>query len=236
MKAKIFLIFWITVILGGGLASCSTQSFGPGPKGPIGPQGNLGPNEPLGSSSSDTIVIESNGNLVFDEYDFVGFDEIEIGSLMEVEISQGETYRITTSVVEDAVPYLQVSLEGKRLRIGLDSSQTYNISKVTLRAEITLPELTVLIIDGISDVKLEDFDCTHPLDLEVTGISSLEGHITGCDLSIETSDLSKVKLNGLAGNVFIKGSAISEVDISSLDFQELDYEMDETSELILEDN
>ena len=232
MKAKIFMILWITVILTGGLVSCSTQSFGPGPKSPIGPQGNLGPNEPPGPSSGDTIFIESKGNLVVEEYDFVGFEEIEIGSLMEVEISQGVNFNVTTSVEEDAVPYLQVSLEGKRLMIGLDPSQVYKTDGATLQATVTLPDLTNVIVVGVSHVTLDDIQYLNPMNIEVEGVSSLDGQISGCDLNIQVSSTSNLQLAGSANQVTVSVEGVSKVDLSSLEYQSLEYQTEETSELI----
>jgi hypothetical protein len=236
MKTKNLSILWILVVVVGSLVGCSTQNFSPGPKDPIGPQGNLGPNEPLGPSSSDAVVIESNGNLVSEEYNFTGFEEIEINSLMTVEISQGEGYEIITEVEEDAVPYLRVSLEGKRLRIGLDPSKGYNTNNATLRAKITLPYFAALIVDGVSHVMLKDILCTHAVDIEVKGVSSLDGLIDGCDLSIEVSNLSKVTLDGSAQDVTVNAAGLSEVNLSSLEVQNLEYEVDETSELISKEN
>lgn len=229
MKTRIHLI---TVLISVCLVGCSTQSFGPGPKGPIGPQGDLGPQDSPGPSVSDAITIANNGSLVFEEYDFVGFDEIEISSLMDVEISQGETYQITTTVVEDAVPYLQVSLEGKRLRIGLDPSQAYNINQATLHASITLPHLLTLTVSKISHVTLDDFQCAKSMGIVVSEVSSLDGQINGCDLDIQILNTSELTLTGSANHVMVSLALVSKADLSSLEVQHLDFESDLTSQLI----
>jgi hypothetical protein len=215
------------------LIGCAAQDLGPGPKGPIGEMGDPGPADPPGPSSGDTILIESKGVLVSEAHNFTGFEEIEINSLLTVEISQGESYEITTEVEEDAVPYLQVSLEGKRLRIGLDPSQAYNLNTATLRAEITIPKLTALIVDGISHVTLKDFNCTHTMDLEIKGISSLKGEISGCSLNLDVINLSKATLNGSVQDVTVNAADISEVNLSSLEMQNLESKIDDSSELIL---
>jgi hypothetical protein len=231
MKMKIKIV-WITVMIAVVLSGCSTRVFSPGPTGLIGPQGNLVQNEPLGPVSPNIIVIESKGNLVVEEYDLVGFEEIEIGSLMEVVISQGEGFNITTSIEEDAVPYLQVSLEGKRLRIGLDPSQAYQTDEASLLATITLPELSTLIVSGVSHVTLDEIRCVSTLDIVVEGVSSVDGQVSGCDLDIQVSKTSNLQLAGTANQVSVSIETVSKVDISSLDFQYLEYEADGTSELI----
>jgi hypothetical protein len=232
MKVKNFLIFWITVMIAGVLIGCSTQNFSPGPKDPTGPQGDLDPK----GTSSDAIVIESKGNLVSEEYYFTGFEEIEVNSLMTVEIFQGESFKVTTSVEEDAVPYLQVSLEDKRLHIGLDPSRSYHTNNAKLLAKITLPYFTTLMVDGVSHVILKDIQCTHAVEIEVKGVSSLDGQINGCDLNIKVSDTSKLYLAGSAQDVTVSVTGISKVDLSSLETQHLEYKADEASKLILKEN
>jgi hypothetical protein len=236
MKAKNLSILWILVIIACALIGCTTTNSSPGPISPVGPQGPVGPQNIEGPPHDDAIVIENKGRLVSKEYSFTGFEEIEVNSLMTVEISQGEDFKIITEVEEDAVPYLEVSLDGKRLSIGLDPSQAYSMSNATVRAKIMLPEMANLIVDGISHVTLKDFKCTNSGSLVVKGISSLEGMINGCDLLLDVSNLSKVLLSGSAGVVTVRATDISEVDLTSLEMQNLESVIDDSSELIVADN
>jgi hypothetical protein len=235
MKTNI-LSLAIAVLVAGVLTGCTTQNFSPGPNGPIGPQGNPGPDGDIAAASGDTIVIESEGNLVSAEHAFTDFDAVEVNALMTVEITLGESYEIITEVEEDAVPYLQVLIEGGRLRIGLDPSLGYSTNNAALFAKITLPSLRSLVVDGASHVILEDIQCTRALDIEVTGTSSLDGQIYGCDLSLEVSDVSTVSLAGSVPSAVVSISGVSSVDLSALEAQNLDYEVDQLSELVLNEN
>ena len=93
-----------------------------------------------------------------------------------------------------------------------------------------------MIVDGISHVTLKDFKCTNSGSLVVKGISSLEGMINGCDLLLDVSNLSKVLLSGSAGVVTVRATDISEVDLTSLEMQNLESVIDDSSELIVADN
>jgi len=99
-----------------------------------------------------------------------------------------------------------------------------------------LPKLTTLIVDGISHVTLKDFNCTQSMDIEVKGISSLEGEISGCSLNLDVINLSKTTLDGSVQDVTVNASDLSEVDLSSLEMQNLESVVDDSSELIVSEN
>ena len=227
MKKNICLAMLITGMIATNLMGCKTLDAGPGPQGPIGPQDSISP---------DAIVIENTGRVVSQEHPYTGFEEIEVNSLLEVEISQGEGYQIITEVEEAALPYLEVSLEGGRLRIGLDPSQGYHTKQATLQARITLPAITALIVDGVSQVTLQDMHCSGAVDLTVRGVSTLDGRISGCDLQIEVSDTSTVELEGSAQQVTVQVTGVSVVDLSGFEIEDLSSDKDQTSQLILQDD
>jgi type IV pilus biogenesis protein CpaD/CtpE len=106
-----------------------------------------------------------SGNVVTQEETITGFDEVEISQGFRVDISQGDTFSVVVHVDDNLVQYLQVVKQGSTLKIGMEPDRTYVGS--TLRAEVTMPELSRLTVRHGSratvsgsggDVTVEAFD------------------------------------------------------------------------------
>ena len=230
MNIKRLYVTLTMVLITNILIGCTSRQFSPGPQGPVGPAGDVGADS-VGPASSDAIYLDDSGNLVTETHDFSGFDEIEITSMLEVEISQGDRYHVLTEVEENAQPYLQVSLAGKKLVIGLDPELAYNTSDAVLRAMITVPNLRKVAAGGVSSGSLMDFQCSGSIVIEVTGVSEFEGQISGCDLNLIVTDSSTLTLRGSVQDVGLKATGASKVDLSGLMIENLESDLDLTSQL-----
>jgi hypothetical protein len=201
MKRQVLAIAIIILVSGLLLGACGNEPSGPGPQGPVGPQKPVGPKGAVGPQSiegtppDNVTVIENSGNLITQEYDYGGFDALFIGFGFDVELRQGDTYRVFIEVEENAMPYVQVVVEGNTLKLDLDDSKTYHMENITLRAEITMPTLTSAVLE--------------------LG-SSLRGEVEAGDIHIEASMSSEVTLTGLAQDVTIDAKMNSMVNLAGL--------------------
>jgi hypothetical protein len=225
MKAKIVLITCITVIVLSGLFGCSTAEFSPGAKGPLGPQGELGP------SSENAIDIKSSDVLVEIEYPLSGFSEIAVSDLFEVEIRQGEAYRVLVEAEETIAPYHDVTVRGKTLHIGLNSNYTYNIESTRQRVEVTLPALTGVRVSDFSTVTLEDFETEESLLVSATDFGKLNGSITAGEVEVEVTNHGELILSGSASQVVGEVTNFSSADLTNLEAAALDINTDSHSSL-----
>jgi hypothetical protein len=180
---------------------------GKGPDtGHVGPQGPVGPQPLHGTPAANLIVIEDSGEVATSEYDLAGFEGLEIGWGFDVDIRQGESFRVVTRVEKNAVPYLQVAQDGHTLKLGLDPAKTYHMINITLEAEITMPRLTNLVVDGGSDVTMRGFQSAEALDIVVDAGGSLLGG------------------SGSAGDLTVVASASGEVDLADFSVTNADVE------------
>jgi hypothetical protein len=120
------------------------------------------------------------------------------GETTEVDIRQGDAYRVVTDVEENAAPCVQVVADGDTLRIGLDPDETYHMINIDLWAEVTLPELTRLVLDGGSDATISGLKSVENLDVALDLGSALQGNIEAGDISVDAA---------LGGDVILSGSA-----------------------------
>jgi hypothetical protein len=172
----------------------------------------------------DQVNIEGSGDVVTLEEDLSGFDKLRISHAFQVEVKQGDSYRIVVRVDDNVQEYLMVEKDDDTLRIGLDSDHSYNIRNATLEAEVTMPDLAGLRSSGSSDVLITGFASNHSFDGDLSGSSTLRGDLQSGGASFDVSGSSDVTLTGSGGDVTIDASGSSDVDLS--DFQVDDARVD----------
>ena len=85
----------------------------------------------------------------------------------------------------------------------------------TMRAKVTMPELTGLDLSGASHTTVAGFNSDKSLKTQVSGASSLGGDLTCGDAQFNVSGASKVNLKGSAQDLNVEASGASTVDLSN---------------------
>ena len=219
MNTKNISIFVLTIIVVGGLFGCSTTEFSPGPQ------------EELGPSSENAINIESTDVFVKIEYPLSGFTEITVSDLFEVEIRQGETYRVMVEAEETIAPYHEIAVQGKTLHIGLNPNYTYNIESTRQRVEVTLPALSVVRVHDFSTVIMEDFETEESLLVSAMDFGKLSGSITAGEVEVDVTNHGELILSGSASQVLGEVMNFSSADLTDLEAVEVDIVTDSHSSL-----
>jgi hypothetical protein len=158
-----------------------------------------------------------SGNVVTEEFDLSGFDQVEVSSAFDVQISQADQFSVVVRVDDNVKQYLDVVKQGSTLRIGLKPISSSTVSAMTLEAEVTMPELTGLELSGASDVSVTGFKSAEALSVEVSGASSLRGDIEAGGVRFDVSGASDVKLSGAGGDLVMDVSGAGTADLA--DFQ-----------------
>jgi len=115
--------------------------------------------------------VTGSGNLVTRNMDFDDFTAIEVTDAFEVDIAQSNSYGVSITADDNVFDYIQVSKTGERLTIGLASDHDYG--SLTLRAEITMPELRELVLSGATHSTFSRYGSTQGLNADVSGASNL---------------------------------------------------------------
>ena len=160
------------------------------------------------------VRITGSGNVITREEAVTGFDKVDISQSFNVDITQGENYRVVIRVDDNLVEYLNIVKQGSTLKIGLDPNRSYTITNATMEAEVTMPELVGLDLSGSSDANISGFDTSNSLTFELSGNSELSGDIQGGDSRIDVSGNSSVRISGSAGDLIVDASGSSDVDLA----------------------
>ena len=152
-----------------------------------------------------------SGNLETEEYAFTNFTEVEISSAFEFEIQQSSSYNISVTADDNVMEYIQVSKDGQTLKIGLGTVSWFG--PVTLRASVTMPELSDLTVSGASRGDIYDFSSTEDLDITVSGASRVNGDITAGNVEFDISGASTIQLEGSANDMVASVSGASRFNL-----------------------
>ena len=146
-----------------------------------------------------------SGPLVTKDYDLSNFTAVAAGSAFEVEIARSDSYSVSVTVNESLVESLEVNVSGNTLHISLKPNVGLT-GAATMKAKVTMPELTGLDLSGASRTTLAGFNSGKSLKSEVSGASTLRGGLTCGDASFNVSGASKVNLNGSAQDLKVEAS------------------------------
>jgi len=152
-----------------------------------------------------------SGNLETEEYAFSNFTEVEISSAFEFEIKQSSSYSINVTADDNVIDHVQVSKDGQTLKIRLETVTWFG--PVTLRASVTLPQLSGLTVSGASRGTVSDFSSTEDLDITVSGASRVTGDITAGNVEFDISGASTIQLEGSANDMVASVSGASRFNL-----------------------
>ena len=124
-------------------------------------------------------------------YDFTDFTRVEVRSGFQVELVQSNSYSVSITAPEGLFKFIQVSKEGKTLKIDLTG-----YGRGTKKAEITMPSLTGLTLGGGSHGNITGFKSANTLDIDLSGGSHLNGDIEAGDTGFSLSGGSHVTMSG----------------------------------------
>ena len=180
-----------------------------------------------GSSSGGEVV--GTSGVTTKAFDLSGFTAVRVDNDCSATVSRGDAFKVSVTVNENLVQYLQVEVKGDTLHIGLDTAKKYRLAD--LRAEITMPSIAGAEASGASDAYLTDFSSTDALSLKASGASQLslrdvkagavtfdgsgasriEGSLACDDLSGVVSGASTATMAGSASTATLEGSGASKV-------------------------
>ena len=168
--------------------------------------------------------VVGSGNLVTNEEFIRDFSSVDAASGFNVEISQSNSYRILIEADDNVMEYVEIRKSGDNLVVGLRWG--YSFRSVTLKAEITMPELRNLELSGGSQGKIEDFEVTNSFSIELSGGSRLNGDfVTSGDVDLDLSGGSVLGLVGEADDLAIDASSGSVLNLSNFAVRNVDVEL-----------
>ncbi|MCA9197267.1 MAG: DUF2807 domain-containing protein [Planctomycetales bacterium] len=168
----------------------------------------------VGCHVLDRPTIVGSGVQLVDVRDCAGFSRIQAGSIVHLEIVEGDAYQVEVQGDDNLVPLVRTNVIGDRLEIGLEGD--YRISaQQPLVVRIVCPPLQELDLSGATQTTLTG----NVTDVEVSGASSLEVSQLSVDqLSVHISGASKTTFQGVVlSTVTLDSSGASKTNLEQLE-------------------
>ena len=163
--------------------------------------------------------VTCKGPVVEKTLDLTGFDAIVVNGSSDMELTQGETFKVLVKANEDVFQYLDYKVSGGKLV--LETVDHVNIRAEEFNIYITLPTLKSLEVNGAADVDLKNgYKSSEALEVEVNGagdfefnsitVPTLSFELNGAgDIEADNIDVEELKVivNG-AGDIDLSGKAV----------------------------
>lgn len=143
------------------------------------------------------------------DYDFSGFDKIEVTGVFLLDIQQGETFSVRTEARKKDMKWLNVRVEGDTLVLGVDEDEEHS-KRVNKRnkgvlAVVTMPRLETLTVAGIATGHVDAF--------------------TGGDVEIEVAGIGDLELSGTCDRLRLEFAGMGDVDARDLKCSDVEAEL-----------
>jgi RNA polymerase sigma factor (sigma-70 family) len=190
------------------------------------------PNEettsPLADASftdADREQIVGSGKALTKEFKIADFDSVDIRSIFEVEITQGDAFHVSVTADDNLFDYIKAAKQGPTLAFSLDSKDKSFHTKERLKAKVTMPSLRNLKIDGAAKATVGGFKASPEVNIEVSGASGLKGNLETKKIMLKAAGASHMKLTGSAKEAKLNVSGASHLDLSDFAVDQADVHL-----------
>jgi hypothetical protein len=157
-----------------------------------------------GPIASRSQQVTGSGKLVTQEYDLSGFDTINAGSNFKLNVRPGHKFAVSVTADDNVMPILNVGKSGSELRLNVKPG-SYGFNNVTMKADITLPELKEVTLDGNAVAHLDPFTAPS-LAFHLKSNGMADGSVTAGKLLVEGGGNAQARLSGTADILTVKGA------------------------------
>ncbi|MEL7160076.1 MAG: DUF2807 domain-containing protein [Bacteroidota bacterium] len=162
----------------------------------------------IGVSACEEDRVTGSGNLITDDRSGSTFSAITVNDAFEVTIRQGDQHAIVITADDNVLDRITATSRNGNLLVEVNGNQ--NFRNVTLRADITLPDLTRLELNDAIDAELIDFITTTNLTIVLNDATTLDATGSAPTLELDVNDASK-----LLGFGFTTGTCNARVNDAS---------------------
>lgn len=157
--------------------------------------------------------VEGTGNIVSENRDLSGFENVQISNVITTNVRYGEEFSVVVNADEVAISNVLTKVSGNTLMIDLEKNQNYE--NIRLQVDITMPTIFHIQHAGVSNSNLSGF---HGLDvLEVThqGVGNLSLEGSANKLYVIHSGVGKMNAFGFsAKNCDIDFSGVGSMELT----------------------
>ncbi len=171
-------------------------------------------------------VVRGSGDIVSEEREVSGFDEIQFTGIGNLIIEQGDEEALVVEADDNIIGLIETEVRGDKLHIGF--KRGVNIVPTSkVKFYLTVKELDRIDLSGVGSIDCDEFE-TDDLEFHISGSGDIDFEIIAESIETSVSGLGDIDLSGevdfhrvqISGsgkyNAEELGSKDCEVDISGL--------------------
>ncbi|MCK5736696.1 MAG: DUF2807 domain-containing protein [Spirochaetaceae bacterium] len=137
-----------------------------------------------------------SGEEVSETLNLNGFDTLVVESVWTVQVKQSDEFSIKVFYPSNIEDEVHIRVRGKELVLGLRDEHRY--SGANMSAEITMPSLSEIQIDGSAYIEFGNFN-EDEISIVIDGAADVNGYNSSAErLSVNLDGMGKVDLSGVA--------------------------------------
>jgi hypothetical protein len=218
--AAVALLGVIALCLGVGGLVYRTQAAESAARGPETAAGieepQRGKKEAPEAPKKDASV--GTGKSATKEIKVADFTSVEVQAPIQVEITQGDTFRASVTADDNLIDHVQVVKEGSVLKVAVDTGEKgwQSSPKSVLKVALTMPTLEGLTLRAASRARVKGFKSAKGFRANVNGASTLDGEIGAGKMDLQVNGASKVTLRGSAAELTVSANGASRLALADL--------------------
>ena len=169
-------------------------------------------------TSINSIV--GSGRPASRDYAIRDFNAVDINSAFKVSIVRGDAFKVTVTVDDNMLDYVQVTKEGNTLRISRNRGNMTSFSAKIGEASIIMPELQSVRLNGASQGTMTGFGQVSKFDGDLNGASRLSGDVQAATITLSANGASQYSLKGKGASLTLDQNGASKADLSMLAVQQ----------------
>ncbi|NIS80634.1 MAG: hypothetical protein GTO14_10605 [Anaerolineales bacterium] len=169
------------------------------------------------ATQQNNVNIVGSGDIVSQSRPLSGFNRLEAGLVFDLAVRQGDEFSVVFVADDNWVDYLSARVDGTTLVFDYKDGYAYNVSNVTTRVEVTMPELAGLSLGESSRAYIEGFETTGTFEAELTGSSRLDGNLAAETTRLAVFGSGSVQLSGSSETLELESCGNSLVDLRSFE-------------------
>ena len=159
--------------------------------------------------------VTGNGNVVEENRPVEPFSALEVGGVLNVYLSQGDTESLTVEADENILNLIETENRGNTLVVKLKKG--VNIKKAERKnVYITLRSIDELEVGGVVNVKSETPIAIEKLKLDIGGVGNTDLELRGDQLDIKADMVGNVTLRGEVQEANIKNGGVGSLNAFDL--------------------
>ncbi|MGE5602805.1 MAG: GIN domain-containing protein [Nitrososphaerales archaeon] len=156
-------------------------------------------------SNTQSLQLTGSGKLVTQDFTFDSADRLLAASNYQVKMNPGESITVKVTTDDNLLPYVYVHVSNGELRLELKPGRAYDMDKVTMKAEVSMPTPSSVTLQGNATSDLGQVLASEmALRLSGNGIVTGEG-ISSARMSLTSGGNGQAKLSGAVAELKVDG-------------------------------